>query len=166
MKKILLLTSVAMLAASGVAAEAATAVYTISGTGSGVLNGNNFNAAAFTLTLTGSTDKLGFNIYNPNFPFARFAILDPVTTATATIAGFGSVDLQIQTKLGINNQTSVFFARSGVNQSDLFDFNIASPVNLGADFGPVLGTGVFALQQFQNVATTGGLLSFSSSSDV
>jgi PEP-CTERM motif len=154
MKMILALcASVALVPLAASQAEAATIVYTISGTGSGSLNSVAFNNAAFTFTLTGDTANLSGGI------------VDPLGSATASIAGFSTTTLSIATRLG-GNGSVIFFSRSGAGGLDLFDFFLAAPVNLATAFGPVTGTGVFALPQFQNVASTGGPLSFDSSSSV
>jgi hypothetical protein len=154
MKRMLALcASVALLPLATSQANAATIVYTISGTGSGSLNSVAFNNAAFTFTLTGDTANISGGI------------LDPLASATASIAGFSTTTLSIATRLGQNGNV-VFFSRSGPGGLDLFDFNLAAPVNLATSFGPVTGTGVFALNQFQNVASTGGPLTFDTSSSV
>jgi PEP-CTERM motif len=43
---------------------------------------------------------------------------------------------------------------------------LASTVDLDSNFGPINGYGVFALEQFQGVTTSAGLLSFNSARDV
>lgn len=136
-------------------ASASTEVYTISGTGSGSLNGTAFSNSAFTFTLTGDTATL----QNQGLTTQ----IDPLSTATATIDGFGPVTFSTATRLGQNNST-IFFGNSAA--LDLFDFLLGSPVDLASSFGPVTGTDIFALNQFVNVLTTGGNLSFTQSSSV
>lgn len=136
------------------AASAAVNVYTITGTGSGTLGSSIFTDAAFTFTLTGDTSNLSSNI------------IDPLTTADVNIAGLGTVTIGIPTRLGATN-TVVFFSRSdSIGGSDLFDFVIGGPVDLASAFSPVTGTQVFALNQFNNIATSGANLTFTSSSNV
>jgi hypothetical protein len=145
--------SVALVPLAASQAQAATIVYTISGTGSGSLNSVAFNNAAFTFTLTGDTTNIAGGI------------LDPLASAVATISGFSPTTLSIATRLGQAGNT-IFFSRSGAGGLDLFDFTLGAPINLATAFGPVTGTGVFALNQFQNVASTGGPLTFDTSSSV
>ena len=135
-----------------VSAQAATMTYTISGNGSGNLGGTAFNNADFSFTLVGDTANLSGNELNP------------LSSATASIAGFADTTFLISTRLGQSSFNAVYFSRtSGL---DLFDFSLAGPVDLGTDFGPLTGTSVFTLNQFQGVATSGGALSFNASSDV
>ena len=137
-------------------AYAASEIYTITGTGSGSLNGTAFSNAAFTFTLTGDPTTLQ--------TLGLITVIDPLTTATVTIGGLGPVTFGLDTRLGQNN-VEVFFSRaSGGN--DLFDFMLSSGVNLASNFGPVTGTNVTALNQFINVATSGGNLTFTQSSSV
>jgi hypothetical protein len=146
--------SVALVPLAASQAQAATIVYTISGTGSGSLNSVAFNNAAFTFTLTGDTTNIAGGV------------LDPLTLAVASIAGFSPTTLTFATRLGQTAGGVVYFSRSGAGGLDLFDFNLGAPVNLATAFGPVTGTGVFGLNQFQNVASTGGPLTFDTSSSV
>ncbi|WP_426167566.1 PEPxxWA-CTERM sorting domain-containing protein [Sandarakinorhabdus sp. DWP1-3-1] len=138
-------------------AAAAIQTYTISGTGSGSLGGVGFDASPFVLTLVGDTANIA--------PIGPGTVaLDPLVSASFVIGG-SSGTLSIATRLGTaGSGTIVFFSRSG--GSDLFDFFLSGPVDIGAAFGPVTGTGVFALNQFTDVATTAGALTFTSSSDV
>ena len=135
-------------------AVASTAVYTITGTGSGSLNGISFTDSAFTFTLTGDTANLSSGT------------IDPLNSALVTIAGLGSTTIGIQTELGTTPDGSVtFLSRSG-SDLDLFDFFNSSTVDLGVSFGPITGTNIFALNQFQNVASSAGSLTFNTSSSV
>lgn len=137
-------------------AYATTEIYTISGTGSGSLNGSAFSNAAFTFTLTGDPATLQ--------TLGLTTQIDPLISATAAIGGFSPVTFNLVTRLGENN-VAVFFSRTGIDY-DLFDFLLGSPINLASSFGPVTGTNIFALNQFTNVATSGGNLTFSQSSSV
>jgi hypothetical protein len=132
-------------------AQAATLNYSISGTGSGSLGGTIFRDANFTINMLGDTSL--FNGLD----------IDPLTSSSVTIGGLGTTTISEGTRLGINGSI-IFFSRS--SGFDLFDFGLAAPVDLTQTFGSVLGTGVFALNQFNNVGSSLGLLSFSSSSNV
>jgi hypothetical protein len=153
----------ALLSASvvGLAAPAQAVIYnyTISGVGSGSLGGVEFNNTSFTFTLVGDTSNLQ--------PLGQGEVIDPLNTAKFVI-GANAGTLSIPTRLGtFNNGNGVYFSRStAIGGADLFDFYLASTVDLDSNFGPINGFGVFALNQFQDVQTNVGALSFNSSSDV
>ena len=138
----------------------ATAVYTISGTGTGSLGGTSFTDRAFTFTLTGDTADLGYNELNP------------LTRAVVSISGLGTATFTISTRIGVNggpDNDVGYFGRTGLDGGsslDLFDFHMASPIDLSSSFGPLTGSDVFALEDFVNVGTNRGPLTFSSSSSV
>lgn len=135
----------------GSLAQAAMLNYSISGTGSGSLGGTNFRDANFTINMLGDTSL--FNGLDIN----------PLISSSVSIGGLGTTTISEGTRLGIFG-SGIFFSRS--SGLDLFDFYLAAPVDLTQTFGSVLGTGVFALNQFNNVGSSLGLLSFSSSSNV
>jgi hypothetical protein len=152
------------LIAAGIAfaspAQATTAVYTITGNGGGFLDGADW-AGDFTITMTGDLANL--------FSAPGFQINDPLVSAVVDIPTASGLTIIEGTRLGLSlGNLAIFFSRSTFGNSglDLFDFFIAAPVDLGASFGPVTGIGVFALNQFVNVPTSGGLLTFSRSGDV
>jgi PEP-CTERM motif len=99
-------------------------------------------------------------------------VIDPLESASVTIPGPVTATLEIATRLGLNTGNSaVFFSRSSsLGGSDLFDFLLspsdAAAFNFQAGYGPVTGTDVFALNQFQNVSTNQGALTFNTSGDV
>jgi hypothetical protein len=140
--------------------QATSAVYTITGNGGGSLDGVGW-AGDFTITMTGDLANL--------FSEPDFQINDPLVSAVVDIPTASGLNIIEGTRLGLNlGNLAIFFSRSSFVSDgfDLFDFFIAAPVDLGASFGPVTGTGVFALDQFVDVPTSGGLLTFSRSGDV
>lgn len=141
-----------MLAAAPV--QAATVIYTISGTGSGVLEGAAFNSAAFTFTLTGDTSTITGAPGVMQF--------SPLSSAEFVISGAGSGTFNVQTYLGQNGNI-IFFSQPG--HGDLFDF-YGPVIDLSTSFGPEAGINVFGLNQFQSVSTTAGALTFNASSNV
>ena len=148
------ISSLALLAAmtfSGVA-NAGLLTYTIEGNGSGSLGGADFVGADFVISMVGDTDTFGGGD------------IDPLESASVSIAGLGTTIFNIDTRLGISGLI-IYFSRSP-GGLDLFDFRLAAAVDLTAPFAPVAGTGIFALGQFVDVDTTLGLLTFVSSSDV
>jgi hypothetical protein len=99
-----------------------------------------------------------------------YEVIDPLLSASVAIPGDGTATLSIATRLGLNSgNDAVFFSRSP-GGSDLFDFYLsasdAAAFNFQAGYGPVTGTGVFALNQFQAVSTNEGPLTFNTSGDV
>jgi hypothetical protein len=135
-------------------AFAATTDYTISGVGSGSLNGTAFTDQNFLFSLVGDSSS-----GNP---------IDPLFSATVSIAGFGTTTLSIPTRLGLANSSAVYFSRSGMGGLDLFDFYVQNGSLVNGLVGPfsVTGTSIFALNQFQNVGSSLGALTFNSSSNV
>ncbi len=142
---------ISTLMVAPVAALATTLNYTISGTGSGSLDGNAFSNAEFTFSLTGDSENLSSNILNP------------LDSATFSIAGVGSGTFHLATRIGAIGSV-VFFSRgSGL---DLFDFFTDATADLSSAF-TVSGTGgAFALNQFNDVATSAGALGFDSASGI
>lgn len=143
-----------MLLGFGSLSHAISLNYSIIGTGSGSLGGVSFSNTAFSIDLIGDTDL--FNGVS----------IDPLSSATVSISGFDTTTLNIATRLGSTPSVAFFSRASSAGSLDLFDFNLSGPVDLTQAFGPVVGTGVFALNQFSNVASSLGLLTFLSSSDV
>jgi hypothetical protein len=144
------------------AANAAIVLYTISGTGSGSLNGSNFSNANYSIQLTGDTAQVascGTSCQD----------LGPLNQALVTITGFAPVSLSLSTRLGIARDINAFFfGRDG--STDYLDFHVTegqeNAFNFLAGYGPVTSTDVFALDQFLNVASSGGLLTLSQSGNV
>lgn len=143
----------------GSAASAAGYSFSISGTGSGVLG-----SAAFT-----DQDFL-FELYTDSANFSKTGVIqqfNPLDKAQVTIGNLGTTVFEIGTRLGYHERNNaVFFSRT--SGSDMFDFFLdgTDKLDLTADNAPVKGIDVFALNQFRNVATSLGGLTFNSSSDV
>jgi hypothetical protein len=143
--------------------------YEISGVGSGSVGNTVFNNTAFKFTLT------------PNFAdefitFQYFPIrLDRVGTiayeiqnALIQFEGIGTATLGIQTVIGLNARSgNVYLGK--IWGADLFEFTVA-PTSLFTQspvlFGPVAGTDIRALDQFVDVPSNLGAITFSTSSDV
>ena len=157
-----LLGAALFLAAPLSAADAAAVTYTISGTGTGSLSGSAFADAAYSIMLTGDTANVA--------ACGTFCQdLGPLNQAVVTISGFAPVTLTLDTRLGVARNANVIFFGSDLG-TDYLDFNITdaqeTAFNFLAGYGPVTGTGVFALNQFLNIGTSGGLLTLSQSSNV
>lgn len=150
MKKAIIVILFVMI--SGVV-KAASIEYAIKGIGSGELNGTSFTDSAFSIDLVGDTSQ-----------YDGVAV-DPLSSASVTIDGLGTTVLNIATRIGFNSgNNAVFFSRS--SGIDLFDFYTSAPVDLTTAFGPISGNNVFAIQQFNDVSSSLGLLSFFSASNV
>lgn len=149
-------------ATASTTADAATVLYSITGNGSGSLNGTSFTNANYSIQLTGDTTNVaacGTSCQN----------LGPLSQALITIDGFAPVTLTAATELGVARDVNViFFGLNG--SSDYLDFHITDAqemaFNFLAGYGPVTGTNVFALNQFSNIASSGGALTLSQSSNV
>jgi PEP-CTERM motif len=125
-------------------AAATPMTYTITGEASGSLNGVDFSSTDYTITMLGDTSHLSGNI------------LDPLTSTSVDIDGVGDVTLDATTMLGVTARGVGFLEPVG-GIADLTDFTLSTAVNLSAPFGPVAGA-PFSQQQFNNVASSGGLL--------
>ena len=147
-------------------AQAETVIYDIVGSGSGSLNGISFTNDPFVFQLVGDP-ALAVNPLGTDYTF-----INPLTSAAVSIDGFATATFTISTALGIDpsNDNAIFFSRGGRSgTTDLFDFYLGtsgSTFDFNAPYGPVLGTNVYALNQFIDVSTSGGPLTFSQSSDV
>lgn len=135
-------------------ALAAPMKYDIKGTGSGSIGSYTFTNQSFDISFVGDAAANG-------------RVIDPLDFATVTVAGFGTTTLAIPTRIGIAGTTIIYFSRSeSIGGDDLFDFRLNSPLtNLNSYFS-ITGTSVFALQQFVNVDSTLGGVTFNASSDV
>jgi hypothetical protein len=151
-------------------AKAGVVEFDISGTGSGTLNNVPFTDDAFDIRLIGNNSTVQTTA-GPGFETSE---LDPLYNASVKLEGLGTSVLTEPTRFGAAltyppGTATMFFARAGGQQSDLFDFNV--PFNAAAAFqfqpgyGPIMATGVFALDQF-SMETSNGLLTFAAASDV
>lgn len=149
MKTLIRLCTAALLLLSG-PVFAAVLQYEINGVGSGSLNGVNFVDQAFSFTLVGDTA----NLQTPSY-----TAIDPLDSARVTIEGVGTTEFGIATRLGLNG-SAVFFSRAGDGALDLLDFYINDTIDLTQAFGPIAGYAAFGLNQFVDVQTSLGLLTF------
>jgi hypothetical protein len=162
------LVGLAGLAASlavATAAQGAAMIYTISGTGSGSLDGVSFTDAAFDIGLLGDTNNLiDFGSGPP--------AITPLSKASVRIDGFADADVAGATRFGVARDLNLFFfarANGFGGGADLFDFHVTdaqeTAFDYGTPFGPVPGFGLF-LSQFHDVGTSQGLLTFQAASGV
>lgn len=134
---------------------AAAETYTIVGTGSGFLGAYEFNDAAFTFTLIGS---------DAHYTSGALSRIDPLDEVKVAIAGIGAGVLSVPTQLFLVDGAAGL-SRATSSGADLFDMIIPTIGGLLQKFS-VQSSQVFALNQFQNVATTAGDLTVNSSSNV
>jgi hypothetical protein len=148
------------LAGTATTAKAATELYTVSGTASGSLAGVGFTAQAFTFSLTGDNTVISGAAGDDSY------VIDPLESASFSIANVGSGVFSLATRLGEFTQ-GIYFSRSGSFGLDIFDFLLPNgAVDLTQSFGPVDGADVYALEQFVGVDTSIGDLTLTASSDV
>jgi hypothetical protein len=140
---------------AGVPAQADIIDYTISGLGSGSLNGSSFSNQAFTITMVGNTSL------ETTFPGTNFPEIDPLNSARIELGGLGTAVFTDPTRLGVNTNLSVvFFSQSSaIGGGDLFDFVYPGFPGLGPT-GPLTFSSaeVYALGQFPFEDTTLGPL--------
>ena len=143
-----------LLAASS--AFAANVTYLIEGNGSATLAGTLLQGA-FEIRLVGDPATVSAPSGSPE--------ISNLVSASVSFNGGAAAVISGPTRLGIFDQTAVYF---GVSGRDYFDFYIpaSSAFDFSAPFGPVQGTNVFALSQFQNVDTSLGALSWGTSGNV
>lgn len=134
-------------------------VYTISGNGSGSLNGVSFVNADYSFQLTADTGDM-----SAQPPPSEFEIITSLHSVTFTIENVGSGTLLPQTEFG-QFHAQVLFGL-GPFGDDLIDFYLPSHIDMTQNHGPLTGTGVYDLGDFFNIGTTAGGLTLSQSSDV
>ncbi|MBP7002964.1 hypothetical protein [Amaricoccus sp.] len=151
-----ILVAAAVVVATVASAGAAPLAWRIAGTGAGTLDGADWSGR-FAFTIHGDSanhvDEFGVNVVSP---------LDSVALR---IAGVGTAVLQPVTSLGYNDHEGVVFL-GRVGDTDLFNFDVDAPIDLARHFAPVIGRHVYALNQFLDVPTSLGALTFDTSSDV
>src|SRR4051812_19407089 len=161
MRKRYLLSAMLAFGALGAPATGAVVSYQIAGTGSGSLGGAIFTDAAYNILITGDTTTIA--------SCSVFDVCEDVspTTAVVTIAGLGSVAITHSTRVGVDRDNNAIFFGYGPGGADLLDFSITeteeSAFNFQAGYGPISSSTLFALNQFHDIDTNGGLLSLGES---
>lgn len=150
-----LIAALAIVAFSASAAQAGTAIYTISGHADGSLNGVNFTNAGFSFTVTGDTANLTDD--------GSVQKLDPLTLSMVAIEGFaGSQTLLIPTSIG-RSSTGTETLLNGIiggNPRNLLIWETLTPVDFSHSFGPVSSSLVEVIGN--TFGTSGGALTFNS----
>jgi hypothetical protein len=155
-----LLVSVSLFCGAG-AAQAQDITYTFDATGSGSLGDVAFANAAFTITVTADTSTIvncGGDVFS----------VDSLS-ADISITGFDDATILTPTRLFDNNGASVLgFSQATCGGGDYLDIrnDAFATYNLATAIGPIFDPSPFAVGQFQNVLTTGGILTVSSAQDV
>jgi len=161
MKAYLAAAAALSLCALGAPASADVVTYQISASGTGSLAGTPFSGP-FTILLTGDNANLSSCDVTCEF-------LSPLTSTVVTIPGVGSVTLTGATDLGITRSNDVFFLGQP-GTSDLFDFFVTdaqqAAFTFQSSYGPVSSSSLFAVGQFKNIASTGGLLTLTPSGTI
>ena len=146
-----------MLLAIALPAAATPATYTFSGTGTGDVNGTGFTNAAFTITLTGDTTAIT----------GGPSIFQLTTAATIAIAGFPLAT--VTDSVGIFSNTggpAVGFQRTaGLDLMDVSGAPFAG-YQLATSLGPISGLTPFAVNQFNNLNSNQGPITFTDASNV
>jgi hypothetical protein len=143
------------------AAQAEGITYTFDATGSGSLGGVAFFNAAFTITVTADTLAIincGGGVFS----------VDSLS-ADISISGFDTATILSPTRLFDNNSASVLgFSQGSCAGGDYLDIrnDAFATYNLATAIGPIFDPSPFAVGQFHDVPTTGGILTVSSAQDV
>jgi hypothetical protein len=143
------------------AAHADGITYTFDATGSGTLGDVAFVNAAFTITV--SADTLAI----VNCGSGVFSV--DSLSADISITGFDTATILIPTRVFDNNSVSVLgFSQGSCAGGDYLDISNAAfaTYDLSTAIGPIFDPTPFAVGQFQNVPTSGGILTVSSAQDV
>jgi hypothetical protein len=151
-------TIAAIVAVAGIAwgasAQATDMTYTFSGVASGSLNGVSFDSENYTITMLGDTANLTGNVNGTQ-------ILSPLISTSIDIDGVGDVSLTESALLGAT-PTVAFLEPTGTGP-DLIDFFLPFREDLTTTFHV---TGTADGEQFNNVATSGGLLTLTHPGDM
>ena len=156
-----LVVSAVLFCGLGGTAHAEGITYTFDATGSGSLGGVAFANAAFTITVTADTLAIincGGNVFS----------VDSLS-ADISITGFDTATILTSTRLFDNNGASVLgFSQGSCAGFDYLDISNAAfgTYNLATTIGPIFDPSPFAVGQFHDVPTTGGILTVSSAQDV
>ncbi len=156
-----LVVSAVLFCGLGGTAHAEGITYTFDATGSGSLGGVAFANAAFTITVTADTLAIincGGNVFS----------VDSLS-ADISITGFDTATILTSTRLFDNNGASVLgFSQGSCAGFDYLDISNAAfgTYNLATTIGPIFDPSPFAVGQFHDVPTTGGILTVSSAQNV
>lgn len=152
---------VAALAMMPSLASASLITYTYSGTATGSLDVTGFGPAAFVITALADTANIG--------PWCCGNAQDTHSSASIDLTGFGVFDFTLPTHTWISEGCCMGFGRDlGLNLLTLIHVPGLTDVGYGLDTatGPFSDPIAGAPGQFVDIPTTGGLLTFSSVSDV
>lgn len=153
--------AIAVVALAGTAwagsAAAVPMTYTITGLGSGSLNGIDFSDENFTITMVGDTANLVNEGFGTN-------VVDPLTSASIDIDDVGDLTFSQATRMGAT-PTEAFFSHATNSGTDILDFHVPNPVDFATAFGPISVTNPFT-SQFAGIPTSGGSLSVNFAEDL
>jgi hypothetical protein len=142
------------------AVHAGPITYTFEATGTGDLDGVGFTDAAFTITAIAETMDI------VSCEVGVFSV--DSAAVDISISGFPTASILTPTRVFDNNNVSVLgFARANCvgDYLDIQDPAFAHYALYG-DIGPIFVPNPFAVTQFRNVQTTGGILNFDSARNV
>jgi hypothetical protein len=141
-------------------AQAESIRFTFDGTGSGTLDGSAFSDEAFTITLIAETADVvscGSDVLSVDSLYAYIFIPD-----------FEVATFSISTRVFDHRSGALGFSQGTCGGSDLLDIRDDAFVtyDLTTSIGPIFVAQPFALEQFANIPTTGGILTMSSARDI
>lgn len=142
-------------------AQAEPITFTFDFTASGTLGGTAFTDAAVNITVTADTLAVvscGSGVFSVDS-----------STADIAISGFPTVSVLTATRLFDNNSVGALgFSQASCSGSDYLDIVNAAFMSyaLMEPLGPIFDPSPFAVGQFNNVSTTGGILNVNTAQDV
>jgi hypothetical protein len=130
--------------------------YTITGTGSGSLNGTLFSNRHFTFNLIGDSAN-----YSPD-GFGGHQI-SPLNSAAFSVTGFDSGLFTIATRIGVNSTSSWLYFDNASANLGLLSLNLGTPVDITDSVSAIQSIYATTIShQFLNIATTQGAFSLDS----
>lgn len=167
MRAKLTVAAIVMLLGGIAPAEANFVTYTFSGTGTGSLGSQNFTNDSFSITVTSDTSLITpFRFIRNNFVNNGYSISPSATIIS--LANVGVASFTGGAKVFDNNSTAVLGIQLPSN-FDLIDLPVPLPFatyDLQTSIGPIFVASPTAVQQFRDVATSSGSLSFTGISNV
>lgn len=138
--------------------------YVVSGTGSGLLDGEAWRGR-FSIRMAADTGKVTTDPRDPGvtiLPLIGSAVVDiefrpPLRLGSGTLLGHDASDDRV---------AFIRAAPVGKENAVLLDFRTPSPISLLQSFGPIEGLDIWRFGDWRDVPTSGGLLSILAISDL
>jgi hypothetical protein len=141
-------------------AQAESITFTFDGTGSGTLGGSAFSDEAFTITVIADTLDVA--------SCGSGVVSVDSLSADIFISGFEVATFSISTRVFDHSSGALGFSRGTCVGADLLDIrdDAFMTYDLTTSIGPIFVAQPFAVEQFLNIPTTGGILTMRSAQDI